>query len=523
MLFNSYAFLFGFLPLALIGYQIAGHFHRRAVVVWLGFMSLVFYAYWRPAIVFLLLVSIAINYLAAELISRHIPNTVSVRVWLWIAICADLGLLGFFKYLFPFLNFASQVTGSSYHWSNVILPLGISFFTFTQIAYLVDLSQGDATRQDLSSYVLFVTFFPHLIAGPILHHKEMMPQFQQDRSYRLRSEDVIVGLSWFIMGLGKKVLLADNFARTAGLVYDAPGSAGLLLAWRGVLTYALQLYFDFSGYSDMALGLARMFSIDFPLNFSSPYKATNIIDFWQRWHITLTQYITSYLYSPLQFWIIARRQEQGKKVSRKAQATLEGFASMIAFPMIFTMFIAGVWHGAGLQFLIFGVLHGIYLTVNHAWRLFRTKAPAHDAQTEPSPVIRAVSHASSVALTFLCVLVAQVFFRALSSRGAFSLLAGMVGTHGLGKISFAGETHFFAAVQLFILLAGFLIVWGMPNTQQILRDYHPSLRVTPWDQTVSFPRVRWNETVAWSLLLGSVMFMALVGLQDPSTFLYFQF
>ena len=343
------------------------------MVVWLGFMSLVFYAYWKPAIVFLLLASIAINYLAAELISRHIPNAVNVRVWLWLAICADLGLLGFFKYLFPFLNFASNVAGSSHHWTNVILPLGISFFTFTQIAYLVDLSQGDATRQDLASYVLFVTFFPHLIAGPILHHKDIMPQFQQDRDYRLRLDDVIVGLSWFIMGLGKKVLLADTFAHTAGLAYGAPGPLGFVLAWRGVLSYALQLYFDFSGYSDMALGLARMFSIDFPLNFSSPYKATNIIDFWQRWHITLTQYITSYLYSPLQFWISARRQEQGKKVSRKAQATLEGFTSLIAFPMMFTFLIAGIWHGAGLQYVVFGCLHGSYLTINHAWRLFGPK------------------------------------------------------------------------------------------------------------------------------------------------------
>ena len=522
MLFNSYAFLFGFLPLALIGYQIAGHFHRRAVVIWLGFMSLVFYAYWRPAIVFLLLVSIAINYLAAELISRHMPNAVDVRVWLWIAICADLGLLGFFKYLFPFLNFASQVAGSSHHWANVILPLGISFFTFTQIAYLIDLSQGNAIRQDLSSYVLFVTFFPHLIAGPILHHKDIMPQFQQDRKYRLRLDDVIVGLSWFIMGLGKKVLLADTFSHTAGLAYGAPGPLGFVLAWRGVLSYALQLYFDFSGYSDMALGLARMFSIDFPLNFSSPYKATNIIDFWQRWHITLTQYITSYLYSPLQFWISARRQEQGKKVSRKAQATLEGFTSMIAFPMILTMFIAGVWHGAGLQFLIFGVLHGIYLSVNHAWHLLRPKK-RDGADELRSPFSRVFAQVSSILLTFLCVLIAQTFFRAESSSHAASLLAGMSGVYRIGPKFFPHETASAAAGDLLFMIVGFFIVWALPNTQQILRDFKPSLHITAWDEVVGAPRILWMPTVAWSLGLGCVAFLVLVRLQDPSTFLYFQF
>ena len=522
MLFNSYAFLFGFLPLALIGYQIAGHFHRRAVVIWLGFMSLVFYAYWRPAIVFLLLASIAINYIAAELISRHIPNAVDVRVWLWIAICADLGLLGFFKYLFPFLNFASQVAGSSHHWANVILPLGISFFTFTQIAYLVDLSQGDAIRQDLSSYVLFVTFFPHLIAGPILHHKDIMPQFQQDRKYRLRLDDVIVGLSWFTMGLGKKVLLADTFAKFADIAYAAHSPLGSILAWRGVLGYALQLYFDFSGYSDMALGLARMFSIDFPLNFSSPYKATNIIDFWQRWHITLTQYITSYLYSPLQFWISARRQEQGKKVSRKAQATLEGFTSMIAFPMMFTFLIAGIWHGAGLQYVVFGCLHGSYLTINHAWRLFGPKEEK-GSQPEVSRIKRGAVHVFYVVLTFLAVIVADTFFRSTSCTRALSLLAGMIGMHGLGPKVFANETVSGAAGHVLTLIGGLFIVWALPNTQQLLRDFKPSLHLTAWDEVISEPRINWSPTVTWSIGLGLVMFMVLVDLQDPSTFLYFQF
>jgi D-alanyl-lipoteichoic acid acyltransferase DltB (MBOAT superfamily) len=236
----------------------------------------------------------------------------------------------------------------------------------------------------------------------------------------------------------------------------------------------------------------------------------------------LTQYITSYLYSPLQFWISARRQDQGKKVSRKAQATLEGFTSMIAFPMIFTMFIAGVWHGAGMQFLIFGVLHGIYLTVNHAWRLFRPKKQ-EQVEASRSSFSSTFRRACSILLTFLCVLVAQTFFRATSSSRAVSLLGGMTGLHRLGTKFFPHETVSAAAGDVLVMLVGFFIVWALPNTQQILREFKPSLHITAWDEVVSAPRVRWMPTVAWSLGLGCVLFVVLVRLQDPSTFLYFQF
>ena len=299
MLFNSYIFLFAFLPLALIGYQIAAYWHRRAVVLWLAFASLVFYAYWRPVYLIILCASILFNYVMGALISRRINNNISTRVILIFAVAANLAALCYFKYLMPLLNFVAGRVHSVHHWQDVVLPLGISFFTFTQIAYLVDLQQGGAVQQDLGSYTLFATFFPHLIAGPILHHAEIMPQFQQDRDYRLRIEDVCVGFTWFVMGLCKKVLLADRFAPNADAAFNASYGIGTKGAWIGVLSYSMQLYFDFSGYSDMANGLARMFSIDFPLNFASPYKSANIIDFWQRWHMTLTRYINVYLYNPL--------------------------------------------------------------------------------------------------------------------------------------------------------------------------------------------------------------------------------
>jgi alginate O-acetyltransferase complex protein AlgI len=516
LLFNSYPFLFVFLPLSLIGYQVAGHFHRRFVIGWLGFVSLAFYAYWRPPMVLLLIASIAINYYAGGLISRSIPNSINTRVLLTFAITINLSLLCYYKYLFPTLTFISYVTGSSHPWQNVILPLGISFFTFTQIAYLIDLQQGVAPHQDLVSYVLFVTFFPHLIAGPILHHKEMMPQFQQERRYGLDISDMSVGFSWFILGMGKKVLLADNFAVAAKKTFNANGPLNTTDAWVGALSYCLQLYFDFSGYSDMALGLARMFSIHFPLNFNSPFKAPNIIEFWQRWHITLSRYITLYLYTPISMHVSRARLAAGKKASSKAARTLEGFAMMVAYPTIFSMFIAGIWHGAGLQYLVFGLLHGFYLTVNQGWRLLIQKRVSTPSSSQITAALR---HGSSVLLTFLCALLSFVFFRSRSVAHATSILAGMAGAHhGVAPVIRSGAVY-----QLLPLLVGYAIVWFLPNTQQVLSRFKPSIEASAWNSRNVPQRFLWSPATGWALALGAVFFIVLVGMQDPSTFLYFQF
>lgn len=518
MLFNSYAFLFGYLPLVLLGYQVAARFGRRPVIRWLLLASLGFYAYWRPAYLLLLCGSILFNYIAGSCISRRIPNTISPKLILWLAIATNLGVLGYYKYLFPFLNAFPVFTGSGKTWIDVVLPLGISFFTFTQIAYLVDLEQGAAIQQDLASYGLFVTFFPHLIAGPILHHGEMMPQFQSNRSYRLRADDLAVGSSLFIMGLLKKVLLADRFAPAADAAFAHPGSLHLAGAWIGVLSYALQLYFDFSGYSDMAIGLARMFSIEFPLNFSSPYKSTNIIDFWQRWHMTLTRYIMSYLYNPISVWVSRRRVAHGKKTTRKAMATAGGFSSMIVLPTTITLFLAGVWHGAGLQFMIFGLLHAIYLSLNHAWRLFRRAKSTAEPRSAPSRVLVQVS---STLLTFLAVVVAQIFFRARSSAEASDMIAGLLGLHQKHpQIATAWSPTLSTASLLFL---GYVIVWSFPNTQQILSRYKPALELTRFDQQKHLFSVNWQPSMLWAVALGVVFVLTLVKMQDPTTFLYFQF
>ena len=515
MLFNSYVFLLCFLPCTLLIYQVVSRFHRKAVVIWLGLASLIFYGYFRPAFLLVLGASILVNFLISCMISRRIPNAISTRLLLWAAIALNLGALCWFKYLFPLLNFVNGHLHLGRQWSNVLLPLGISFFTFTQIAFLVDLQQGAAVQQDFFSYLLFVTFFPHLIAGPILHHRDIMPQFQQNRSYGLSFHDLAIGFSWFAMGLFKKVIIADNLAPTADVIFAMHGHVRTGEAWVGVLSYVFQLYFDFSGYCDMACGLARMFSIDFPLNFSSPYKASSIIDFWQRWHMTLSQYIGSYLYSPIQFLISAHRQNRGKKVSRKAQATPVGFLQMVAVPTLLTMFIAGYWHGAGLQFAVFGILHGLYLTANHGWRLYRHARKIAPLEGTPGNL----ATGGRVMLTFLCVTISLVFFRATGVREAVRLLERMAFLHDARAVPALGDMH----TKLIQLAAVAIIVWAFPNTQQILARYKPALELAPSDQTRRLLPLYWEPNLAWSLFVGGVILVALVNLQNPSSFLYFQF
>ena len=512
MLFNSFGFLFVFLPITLAGYQLAGRVGRRAVVVWLGLMSLVFYGVWRREFLWLLGGSIAFNYLCSRLITRWRAQERMAATALLAGVCGNLLLLFYYKYLFPTLTGLGDLLRLHHQFAGVLLPLGISFFTFTQIAYLVDLRQGAAEPQDLPEYVLFVTFFPHLIAGPILHHSEMMPQFREQRRYRLRAGDVSVGLSWFIMGLFKKVMIADTLAPYADVIFAAPHGLGALSAWIGVLSYTMQLYFDFSGYSDMAIGLARIFSIRFPLNFNSPYKAANIIDFWARWHITLTRYVTLYLYNPMSLWVNRRRLAQGKKVSRKGSATLEGFSSMIAFPTLVSMIIIGVWHGAGTQFLLFGLFHGIYITANHAWRIFRKKPAA-----APSPARLRLHHAASVLLTLFCVILAQVLFRADSTPGAFALFASMAGKSGLGA-------HGLAPLLKPILLLPplFAVVWLLPNTQQILARFESDAATGPQPGRLGH-WLLWRPNVTWALTMAAALLVCLVYMEDTSRFLYFQF
>ncbi len=502
MLFTSAPFLLYFLPVVLLGYQVLGTISRRWMLGWLALASLFFYAYWNPRFLLVLLISVLVNFAVSRLIASASERLKTF--WMIFGVTLDLLALCYFKYLFPFLRFTHDIGWSHHNWTAIVLPLGISFFTFTQIAYLVDLSQGEAAPQNIVEYTLFVTFFPHLIAGPILHHQEMMPQFASEKRYRLNAEDMTIGLSWFILGLAKKAIIADKLAIIADPGFRHFSSLTVSGAWITVLCYSFQLYFDFSGYSDMAIGLARMFSIRFPFNFNSPYKARNIIDFWMRWHMTLTRYLTLYLYNPIALAVRRRRLAAGRKVSNKAQRTLGGFAVMIAWPTILTMFLAGVWHGAGLQFLIFGLLHGLYLTVNHAWRTFR-----HGPETESKQTVLGIC--ASVLLTYACVLVGQVFFRAESTSAAATLLATLVGVHH------ASEVYHIPSIAAAVVLL-LPVVWFLPNTQEILGQVPESDLHNRWLALFSY-----RPTWAWSVGMGLMFVLAILFISNSATFLYFQF
>ncbi|WP_345813653.1 MBOAT family O-acyltransferase [Paraburkholderia sp. PREW-6R] len=552
MLFNSFIFLTLFLPLALVGYYLLGQRLPRAAAAWLCGASIVFYGWWTPAFVGLLLGSIVFNYAMSCAIVAAPAQSARRRRLLAFAITADLALLVRYKYLATLLTTLVHASGIAPHgWiehgmHEVILPLGVSFFTFTQIGYLLDCNAGIVKQRDPLGYVQFVTFFPHLIAGPILHHKEMMTQFAQPSTYRLKAENLSVGAFVFTIGLAKKVLFADTIAPFADAGFAAPHELQGFAAWGTCIAYALQLYFDFSGYSDMAVGLAKMFGVRFPLNFNSPFKAASIIDFWQRWHMTLTRYLTAYLYYPMAMRINRRRALRGLPIGRLAQRSTSGFLSTVALPTFYTMALAGVWHGAGLQYLIYGLLHAAYLTVNHAYRAWRafplassptvSANPAATASAKRQPAAKAlgarVRHMVNVLLTFVAALVAFAFFRAHGVGDALALLQGMAGFHGFESpgwpawdaagMDFGAWLHLVAGRStLALLIAGMLlIVWCAPNSHQLMGRFSPALERAAEGVPAS---LTWRPSLRWSIAMVGMLVFCVAQLHGEVRFLYFQF
>jgi len=493
MLFNSYEFLLGFLPVVLIVYFVLAR--GRSFAAAIGFLacaSLFFYGWWNPRYVALLAGSVVFNYA----IGRGLARRASAPL-LWLGIAGDLLVLGTFKYDDFFAANLNAVAHLSLPLPHLVLPLGISFFTFTQIAYLVDVYRGHAREYRFANYALFVTFFPHLLAGPVLHHAEVMPQFARRETFRPSAENLAVGLTIFAIGLFKKVILADGVGEFAVPVFDGARNGAtltLLSAWGGVLAYTFQLYFDFSGYSDMAIGLARLFGIVFPANFNSPYKAASIVDFWRRWHMTLSRFLRDYLYIPL---------GGGRHGPARRHVNL-----------MITMLLGGLWHGAVWTFVIWGGLHGIYLVVNHAWRGARARGLV-GVRVPP-----ALALWLGRLLTFLAVVVAWVFFRAESLSAAKAIFAGMAGLNGVTK----ADPYYFGMPEVRWLVAMFVIVWALPNAQQVLHRHRPALETYPGE--LSPPRWRaleWRPAPAWALVTAALFVAALINLTRVSEFLYYQF
>jgi alginate O-acetyltransferase complex protein AlgI len=509
VVFSSFAFIFGYLPLALAGFLICARLGYRFAAFWLVLASLAFYAYWRVSFLPLLLVSIAFNYGIGLVLYRVEDRPRLAGGVLLFGVATDLLTLFYYKYAAAVATLLGFKDIGDIPLHDIVLPLGISFFTFTQIGYLVDVRQGVTKTRDLLSYVLFVTFFPHLIAGPILHNREMMPQFADPSTYRLSSRNIAVGLTIFTAGLAKKVLLADPLSSDVTANFALAHTAGLSMAWHAVIGYSLQLYFDFSGYSDMAIGLARLFNIRFPQNFNSPYKATTVIDYWQRFHMTLTRFITMYIFSPLALWVARQRTARGLESSRRATTRPGGFAALVAGPTLVTMGLAGVWHGAGTQYLIFGLLHGFYIVVNHAARTF---FPAPKKPPARPLLIQTMLHASKVLAVYIAALVAFAFFRSSSTPAALDLLAGMIGLHGLGPALPRGTM-----VQIALL---FVVVWALPNVQQIMAKFEPVLgRLT----SNPHQRLEWRPNRRWAVVCGTIAALGVLALGGTSEFLYFQF
>ncbi|WP_374639314.1 MBOAT family protein [Hydrogenophaga sp.] len=491
MLFNSAIYLFAFLPLTVVVYfWLCRARWITAAQGWLVLASLFFYSYWKQEYLPLLLGSLLVNFLIGNELSkgRMARSNMPRRALLIAGIVGNLLLLGYFKYANFLADNLNAMTGWGLDWPKVVLPLAISFFTFQQIAYLVDSYRGHTREYDFLRYALFITFFPQLIAGPIVHHHEVMPQFAQRRNWVLRYRNVLTGLCIFAVGLFKKVVIADTFAPWADRGFDGDQALDFFEAWVTSLSYTFQLYFDFSGYCDMAMGAALMFNVRLPLNFDSPYKSLDIQEFWRRWHITLGRFLRDYIYIPL-------GGNRGPEWQTYAN-------------LFITFVIGGLWHGASWMFVIWGALHGAALVIHRAWKAMGGRLPKSLAWL----------------VTFLFVNVAWVFFRANSLEDAMRVLRGMVDLPGTLALTTAD-----------IPTAGF--AWGGWSIDWWLQWLPPAmvaqlpyiaaiaaaavLLTQPNASRLMAVRVGWRLTVGCALLMAVGVYAMLAS--TSTVFLYFNF
>jgi alginate O-acetyltransferase complex protein AlgI len=497
MLFSSYIFLFVFLPVTLSGFCLLSRFAGpKSAKVWLAATSLFFYGWWNPVYVALISASMLANFWLGRRIGVAVRSG-SGRTGLFWGVAANLLLLGYYKYANFFVTNLNALAGTGWTLEKIVLPLGISFFTFTQIAYLVDASRGVVCEYDFGDFLLFITFFPHLIAGPIIHHSEMMPQFAEARTYRFDWTNLAVGLAIFSAGLFKKVVIADALSGHASKVFEAAAGSTPLHpgdAWAGVLSYTFQIYFDFSGYSDMAIGLARVFGITLPLNFNSPYRAVNIVEFWRRWHMTLSRFLRDYLYIPL---------------GGSRQGRVRRYVNLIL-----TMVIGGLWHGAAWTFVLWGLFHGVCLAVNHLWQGLWTSPQRRGLL--PS----LLTSWTARSLTFLLVVIGWVLFRAANFHSVQQMLGAMF---HLAALPAAG-TPALLKPKTWFWLAGLLgFVWLLPNTAQLTAEFQPYPAALKDPAPTGGLWARWGLKPAWACVTGLLLAIALLSLSRSGEFLYYNF
>lgn len=505
MLFHAANFLFIFLPITILGYAVACRIGSFWAKMWLIGASIVFYASWRWTFVPLMAASIFFNYGVASGL-KNLTNP-AARKWLLTGgIIANVLLLCYFKYKNFFLQTLGAVTGMEFVLNDLALPLAISFYTFTQTAYITDVYRNPKDQRGFLDYCLFIIFFPHLVAGPILRHWEFFPQLHGGVP-KVRARHIFPGLMLLLLGIAKKVVFAENASAIANPVFAAAaGQLTTFEAWMGALAFALQVYFDFSAYSDMALGLGLLFGIRLPVNFLSPFKSTSVIDFWRYWHITLGRFLRDYIYFPL-----------GGSRSGLIRTMLNLFA---------TMLVSGIWHGAGWTFIIFGAIQGVALAVNHAVRSIFGKPK------KSSPVVVVLKWG----LTFLFTLLTFVYFRSPTLEQAHALFGAMFGVHGLTMPTYhEGSYGALKALGMIfqpsnlpeigryqILFLGLLFFWVLclPNTFILLRRWRPAVEKIPFKSRFVLRPTWWV-----AIILGIILFVILKSffVARPSEFIYFQF
>ena len=495
MLFNTLGFIFAFAPITVLGFYLLGRQGRETLVIsWLVVCSFFFYAWWNPPYISLIFGSILFNFYIGSKLSS--PNTEKNKSLLTFGISCNLLLLVYFKYTGFLIDNINSIFELNISVDNIILPLAISFFTFQQITYLVDSYRRETREYSFLKYCLYVSFFPQLIAGPIVHHREMMPQFNRKAAFSFKPENISLGLTVFIIGLFKKIVIADGIEMYATPVFDAAAGGSLLSfsdAWIGAIAYTLQLYFDFSGYSDMAIGLACLFGIKLPINFNSPYKATNIIDFWRRWHITLSRFLRDYLYIPLG----GNRKGNFRRYTN----------------LMITMILGGLWHGAGWTFLIWGSLHGFYLVINNAWRWLVYSKLGYKSIEKNILYIGVCG-----LITFIVVIVSWVVFRADNFTAAASMLQSMF------MLNSDFETSIMTAViekphkAFYNLTALLLVIWLLPNTQQIT-----GAGIGGHYKLATHKIIAWKPSIVWLAIIAVMLIWALSRISEVSQFLYYQF
>lgn len=502
MLFHSYQFIVVFLPLCFLGFATVVHrWGWQAGILWLAASSIIFYGQWSVLHAVVLVASIVVNYAFALLIIKARQRRKRGFTPLMLAVTCNLGLLAYFKYTnFLIDNFNSVFAASAPH-LQIAYVVGISFFTFIQLGVLFEIYSGQLTSLRFSHFFLMGSFFPCVTAGPIVLQKEMMPQFAHERRALFNPLRIAVAVTVFGIGLFKKLVLADGIAPYADVAFNGVAAGGAIDAggaWIGAIAYTLQLYFDFSGYSDMAVGIGYLFGFRLPLNFNSPLKAASIIDFWRRWHMTMTRFFTTYLYTPLGICLMRRA------VKARLGKT-QRFLLAVATPVVITFVLAGVWHGAGWTFVVFGLIHGFALAINHAWR--EAGLPAL-----PRPV--------GWLLTMSVVVAGLVFFRAENLGVALTMLAGMLGVappppSGAALIAVA------ATPALLLIFGLMTIALLFPNTQELMRNHQ--IGADPLAREGGRHAWVWRPSRRWAIATCLLFAVSLGLMAGETTFVYYQF